>query len=113
MVREIRGVLALGPVTDWKVPIVKAEATEGTGVEELAAAIDSHHAHIAEAGTLEERRRRNLRNEVLGLAAVRLRRELERSLEGDSSVQELLEQVVRREVDPASAAEELLRRRSR
>jgi LAO/AO transport system kinase len=112
MVREIRGVLALGPVTDWKVPIVKAEATEGTGVEELAAAIDSHHAHIAEAGTLEERRRRNLRNEVLGLAAVRLRRELERSLEGDSSVQELLEQVVRREVDPASAAEELLRRRS-
>ena len=111
MVREIRGVLALGPVTDWKVPIVKTEATEGTGVEELAAAIDSHHAHIAEAGTLEERRRRNLRNEVLGLAAVRLRRELERSLEGDPSVQELLEKVVRREVDPASAAEELLRRR--
>jgi LAO/AO transport system kinase len=111
MVREIRGVLALGPPTDWKVPIVKTEATEGTGVEELAAAIDSHHAHIAEAGTLEERRRRNLRNEVLGLAAVRLRRELERSLEGDPSVQELLEKVVRREVDPASAAEELLRRR--
>jgi GTPase len=111
MVREIRGVLALGPVTDWKVPIVKTEAVEGRGVEELAAAIDSHHEHITQAGTLEERRRRNLRNEVLGLAAVRLRRELERSLEGDASVQELLERVVRREVDPASAAEELLRGR--
>ena len=48
-------------------------------IEELAEAIDAHHAHIAEQGTLEERRRRNLRNEVLGLAAVRLRRELERS----------------------------------
>jgi len=112
MVREIRGVLALGPVTDWKVPIVKTEASEGKGVEELAAAIDAHHAHITEAGTLQERRRRNLRNEVLGLAAVRLRRELERSLEGDATVQELLEKVVRREVDPASAAEELLRRRA-
>jgi len=112
MVREIRGVLALGPVTDWKVPIVKTEAGEGKGVEELAAAIDAHHAHITEAGTLQERRRRNLRSEVLGLAAVRLRRELERSLEGDASVQELLEKVVRREVDPASAAEELLRRRA-
>ena len=110
MVREIRGVLALGPVTDWKVPIVKTEATEGTGVEELAEAIDAHHAHITEAGTLEERRGRNLRNEVLGLAAVRLRRELEHSLRGDASVQELLDRVVRREVDPASAAEELLRR---
>jgi len=110
MVREIRGVLALGPMTDWKVPIIKTEATEGSGVEELAHAIDAHHAHIAEAGTLEERRGRNLRNEVLGLAAVRLRRELERSLRGDETVQELLDRVVRREVDPASAAEELLRR---
>jgi LAO/AO transport system kinase len=111
MVREIRGVLALGPVTDWKVPILKTEAAEGKGVEELAAAIDAHHEHIKQAGTLEERRGRNLRNEVLGLAAVRLRRQLERSLEGDPAVQELLERVVRREVDPASAAEELLRRR--
>ena len=111
MVREIRGVLALGPVTDWKVPIIKTEATEGRGVDELAQAIDAHHAHITEAGTLEERRGRNLRNEVLGLAAVRLRRELERSLRGDPSVQELLDRVVKREVDPASAAEELLRRR--
>ena len=36
MVREIRGVLALGPMTDWKVPILKTEATEGRGVEEVA-----------------------------------------------------------------------------
>ena len=56
MVREIRGVLALGPVTDWKVPILKTEAGEGKGVEELAAAIDAHHEHIKQAGTLEERR---------------------------------------------------------
>src|SRR6478735_6891343 len=40
MLREIRGVLALGPKTDWKVPIVRTEATEGAGVDELAAAID-------------------------------------------------------------------------
>jgi LAO/AO transport system kinase len=109
MLREIRGVLALGPVTDWKVPILKTEAGEGKGVDELAAAIGAHHEHIKQAGTLEERRGRNLRNEVLGLAAVRLRRQLERSLEGDAGVQELLDRVVRREVDPASAAEELLR----
>jgi LAO/AO transport system kinase len=111
MVREIRGVLALGPATDWKVPILKTEATEGRGVAEVAEAIDAHHDHIAAVGTLEERRGRNLRNEVLGLAAVRLRRELERSLRGDPGVQELLDRVVRREVDPASAAEILLERR--
>jgi LAO/AO transport system kinase len=108
MVREIRGVLALGPPTDWNVPIVRTEATEGTGIEELAAAVDAHHAQIAEQGTLEQRRGRNLRNEVLGLAAVRLRRDLERSMITSESVRELLDRVVKRELDPASAAELVL-----
>src|SRR5436190_15745425 len=108
MVREIRGVLALGPKTDWKVPIVRTEATEGAGVDELAAAIDQHYEHIAAAGTLEERRGRNLRNEVMGLAAYRLRRELERSMLTSERVHELLDKVVKRELDPASAAELVL-----
>ena len=108
MVREIRGVLSLGPKTDWKVPIVKTEATEGAGVEELAQTIDAHYEHITAQGTLEERRGRNLRNEVMGLAAVRLRRELEHSMRTDDRVRELLDRVVRRELDPASAAELVL-----
>jgi LAO/AO transport system kinase len=108
MIREIRGVLALGPKTDWTVPILRTEATEGLGIEELAEAVDAHHAQIAAAGTLEERRGRNLRNEVLGLAAVRLRRELERSVLTSDAVRDLLDKVVRRELDPASAAELLL-----
>jgi LAO/AO transport system kinase len=108
MVREIKGVLALGPKTDWVVPVLRTEATLGEGVEELAAQIDAHHAHIAEAGTLVERRRRNLMNEVLGLATQRMRRQLEQSVAGDERVRELLDQVVQRELDPASAAEQLL-----
>jgi GTPase len=113
MVREIKGVLALGPPTDWKVPVLRTEATTGEGVEELAAAIDAHHEQIQAAGTLAERRRRNLMNEVLGLAAVRMRRQLQRSLDGDESVRDMLDQVVRREIDPASAAERLLERDAR
>jgi LAO/AO transport system kinase len=108
MIREIRGVLALGPKMDWKVPIVRTEATEGEGVEKLAQAIDDHHAHIEARGTLEERRRRNLRNEVLGLATARMRRELERSALSSPEAQDLLDRVVRRELDPASAAKALL-----
>jgi LAO/AO transport system kinase len=110
MVREIKGVLALGPHTDWRVPVLRTEAGRGEGVAEVAEAIDAHHAQIVEAGTLEERRRRNLMNEVLGLASARMRRELEQSVRGDSHTRDLLERVVRRELDPASAAQELLER---
>ena len=36
MVREIRGMLSLGPQEGWRVPIVKTEASRAEGIEELA-----------------------------------------------------------------------------
>ena len=109
MVREVRGVLALSQdPEDWKVPILRTEAARGEGVADLAEKIDEHRAFIEAAGTLEERRARNLRNEVLGIAASRMRRRLESTAAADDEVAELLERVVRREIDPASAASELL-----
>jgi GTPase len=110
MVREIKGVLALGPRHSWKVPIVKTEASRGQGVEELAGRLAEHRAHIEAEGTLSERRRRNLMNEVLAIATYRMRRELEESIREDAGVQELLDRVVSRELDPATAAAEVLAR---
>ncbi|HEY3726067.1 MAG TPA: methylmalonyl Co-A mutase-associated GTPase MeaB [Solirubrobacteraceae bacterium] len=110
MVREIRGVLALGPKTDWEVPIVRTEAVRGEGVEELADKLAQHRESIVAAGTLSERRRRNLMNEVLAIATFRMRRELEESIGEDDEVRELLDQVVSRELDPASAATTILER---
>jgi LAO/AO transport system kinase len=111
MVREIRGVLSLGPAVSWRVPIVRTEASRGEGVAELAEKITEHRAHIEAEGTLAERRARNLRNEVLELAAARLRRRLEAAVAEDPGIAALLERVVRRELDPASAATEILERR--
>jgi len=108
MVREVKTVLALGPQRSWKVPVVRTEASKGEGIEELVAKIDAHGDHIREEGTLEERRARNLRAEVLGIAASRMKRELEERAERDPHWAELLDRVVRRELDPASAARELL-----
>ena len=108
MVREVRTALSLGPGGDWKVPIIKTVASKGEGIAELLEAMDAHRRHVEETGTLEQRRARNLRAEVLGLAAARLRRELEERIAEDPVVAELLESVVRRETDPATAAARLL-----
>jgi LAO/AO transport system kinase len=109
MVREIRGTLSLAPQTGWRVPILKTEASRGEGIEEVAQAIEEHRAHIKAEGTLEERRRRNLRNEVLELATVRLRRKLHGELD-NPEVEALLDEVVKRKLDPATAASKLLER---
>jgi LAO/AO transport system kinase len=113
MIREIKGVIALGPRHGWQVPIVRTEALRDEGIEELAEKLAEHRAFIEAEGTLSERRRRNLMNEVLAIATFRMRRELESSVSEDSEVQELLDRVVRRELDPASAASRILEARGR
>jgi LAO/AO transport system kinase len=110
MIREIRGVLSLAPQRGWRVPIVKTEAARGEGVRELVEKLDDHRAHIEAEGTLSERRRRNLRNEVLALCTFRLRRRLEDALGEDEEFTRLLDEVVSRRLDPASAATDILER---
>ena len=96
--------------TRWRVPIVKTEASRGTGVDELVERLDEHRAHILAAGQLAERRARNLRNEVLAIATARMRRRLEEDVSEDARFAELIDRVVERRLDPASAAAALLER---
>ncbi len=118
MVREIRGVLSLANLdrtpeevrASWRVPIVKTEATRGKGVDELVTRLDEHRAHIVAAGQLEQRRARNLRSEVLAIATARMRKRLEDELSEDPEFKRLLDEVVARRLDPASAAAALLER---
>jgi LAO/AO transport system kinase len=112
MVREIKTVLALGPRGDWEVPVIRTDAVKGEGVPELAEKLDDHRAFIEAEGTLSERRRRNLMNEVLAIATYRMRRELEDSVREDAEVKDLLDRVVARELDPASAAARILEARA-
>jgi LAO/AO transport system kinase len=120
MIREIRGVLSLANLDRtpeeargrWRVPIVKTEAARGEGIEELVQSLQQHREHILAAGQLDERRARNLRSEVLAIATARMRRRLEADLHEDAEFQRLLEEVVQRRLDPASAAATLLERES-
>ncbi|MDO8213072.1 methylmalonyl Co-A mutase-associated GTPase MeaB [Conexibacter sp. CPCC 206217] len=113
MVREIRGVLSLGSQSGWRVPIVKTQAASGIGIDELVEQLEKHREYIRGEGTLLERRRRNLMNEVVAIASARMRRQLEASIRSDPAVQELLDEVVARRLDPATAATEVLARNAR
>jgi GTPase len=108
MVREIKGVLSLGPQEGWVPPIITAEAARGVGMEEIVERLDEHRAYIEAEGQLAERRRRNLRAEVIALATGRLRRQLEEDVDEDPAFGGLLDEVVARRLDPASAATALL-----
>jgi LAO/AO transport system kinase len=67
-----------------------------------------HRAHIEAEGTLSQRRRHNLRSEVLALATHRVRRDLEERLAQGDGFEKLIDDVVARRLDPASAAAAIL-----
>jgi len=103
-------VLALGPTADWPVPIVRTEAVRGEGWR-------SWPPRWPSTGRTSRRRGRcrcvggaTLLSEVVAIATHRMRRELEESIGEDEEVRELLDRVVSRELDPASAATIILER---
>ena len=111
MVREIRGVLSLGAAGG----LARADRPDRGRARARASrssrpSSSSTARYVEDEGTLSERRRRNLLNEVVGIATVRLRRALEASLRDDPRSQSLLDEVVDRELDPASAASAVLTR---
>jgi len=107
---DIRSILSLDRERRWKVPIVETEALRGHGVSELWQAVTDHRAFLEGDGGLDRRRRRNLANEVVGLAIAQLRRRLQEAVEDDPELQGLLDEVHAREVDPLTATDRVIRR---
>jgi LAO/AO transport system kinase len=93
---------------DWTPPIVKTVAVKEEGIGELWEAIGSHRAYLERSGELETRRRKRLQSQILDIAARQLRdRVLAPSIES-VEFQGILERTVARQIDPFSAASELL-----
>ena len=108
MMNEVRSVLSLDHDRDWKVPIVLTEAHRGEQVPELWEKVEEHRAHLERKGLLEERRRRNLANEVFAVASARAKTLLQQAVAGDPELGRLLDEVQRRELDPLSAVREIM-----
>ena len=108
MLNEVRSILSLDRNREWRPPIVLTEATRAENVPELWEKIEAHRAFLAEAGRLDERRRRNLRTEVFAVASARAKDHLERAVADDAELRRLLDEVARRELDPLTAVREIM-----
>ena len=93
--------------TLWIPPILKTISTEGTGIPELADAIEKHASHLHQSGDWAARDRARLRSE---LEAV-LQDELMDRFLGDvqqSTYEQLIEEVAQRKLSPYDAVLSLL-----
>jgi LAO/AO transport system kinase len=108
-VRDLRAMIAMASrgAADWKPPIVSTTATAGEGIAELATALDAHWSWLEESGERDRRRRARAREEVAAIALGVLRQRMG-GLPGDSRIDGLAARVAAGELDPYSAADELV-----
>lgn len=108
-VRDLRTMLAMATYNhdDWKPPIVSTAAATGDGIAELAAAIDKHRDWLAVSGQRDQRRHDRVRAEISAIALGELRLRMG-GIPGESRLDELAERVQAGDLDPYSAADELI-----
>jgi LAO/AO transport system kinase len=80
-------------------------AAEGGGVAEVLAAIEQHRKYLADHGLLSRRRQARRRREILELVEERLLARV-----GTDRIDALAARVAAGELDPYTAADELVRR---
>jgi LAO/AO transport system kinase len=110
VVRDLRYMLSLGDRrTDsgWRPPIVKTVAAKGEGADEVVEEIERHGGWLAGSGFLDARRRERAADEVEAIALTRLRERIG-DLRGGDTLDLLAARVVAGDVDPYTAADELV-----
>jgi LAO/AO transport system kinase len=90
----------------WQVPVLKAVATEGTGIDEIVTAVAAHKAYLHQSGEWLAREKDRSRQEIDRLLQAHFMAEL-RTAVSSSHLEELITNVADRTVDPYTAVSTL------
>ena len=108
-VAELQAMMALGPGrSDWSPPIFKTVAIEEEGIVELAQGILAHQAHLDQAGVRQERQRERSHALFLELLKERVTRRLLERAAANGILEQTIERIAHRDLDPYSAVDEFL-----
>jgi GTPase len=94
----------------WTPPVLRAVASTGEGVDELAAALDRHFGYLDRSGELRERRRRRLRERVVDVVEHKVRRRLWADAATNDWLDDRLPSLETGAANPFDIADELLTR---
>jgi GTPase len=104
---ELAADTAVPSVAGWAVPIVATVGSKGDGVVDLWDAAMAHRAHMLASGVLEQRRRFRLGEELREIVIRRLEARARELCTGERW-DELTSSVLARDIDPWTAADQML-----
>jgi LAO/AO transport system kinase len=108
-IAEITMMLQLNPSrVHWMPPVRKTAATTAVGTDEAWSAVEAHRSYLTANGLLERRRRDRRRAEILRVVELHARERALALAQRSGRLDELAERVYAGEMDPYTAAEEIL-----
>lgn len=107
--RELRHMISLGQRAkgEWRPPVLRTVASNGTGIPELVDALDQHREWLEESGAGVERRARRARSEIEGIALAALQARFA-AIGRHSGLDALATEVAEGRLDAFSAADQLV-----
>jgi LAO/AO transport system kinase len=103
-VQQLREMVSRRAQDDWEPPIIATSATGGTGLDELFSNLTTHHDHLQESGTGDERRRRRIRSDIQRQVEAIIEQRVQRQLDTIDSYDTLVEDILRGDGSPYSVA---------
>jgi LAO/AO transport system kinase len=93
---------------DRKIPTLKTNAKKGEGIEELIKEIENHSNYLKKTNEFEKKRRMRYEAELIEIIRKRLMNFIFDEAQFKDKVEELINQISKKEIDPHSAAEKIL-----
>ncbi len=93
---------------EWSPPIHKTIALRGEGISAVVEAIEEHAAYLRESGNLQRRERERLERDLRSIITEEMARSFFEGLD-ETQFDRLVDSIIRRELDPYTAAALLLK----
>ncbi|MEL7564718.1 MAG: methylmalonyl Co-A mutase-associated GTPase MeaB [Dehalobacterium sp.] len=105
---EVQAMLDMKKPGGWRPPVVQTISSSGSGVKDLWTNILTHKTYLESSGGLLNQRKKRLREEVKEILEYGLKKHIWQSVEASGELDILVEKLYQREVDPYTAAENIL-----
>lgn len=108
-VRDIQAMLQLREPGWWNIPVIVTQAVNDVGTEELYRQIQLHYQALCKEGRLLHHRQLQRKQDFIKTLERKLANRLLKLIEQDGQLSSYIEKVEKGELDPYSAADEVLR----
>ncbi len=107
---EINMMLDMNGSKKWRPPVQQTVTIKGEGIDELWQALQDHRAYLAQSGRLAEVRRQRVRRELTEQVEYLVKQKIWEQVRDRIELDSMVDRINRREEDPYSAAEGLLKK---